>query len=90
MTKLSWTQRFFRAIMPSRWFAAMEADSRMWRLDCECGYATSIWEMGGIRYKAIGNPWIAACCAKCGKVTTGILYKVPSPDHPQDGLGGSN
>jgi len=48
--------------------AAMEAHSRAWRVTCpNCGHERSIWEMGGIRYKAAGEPRIRARCPRCGQ-----------------------
>jgi len=68
-------RRLITAIVPKRWADAMEADSRRWVMRCKCGHETSIWEMGGIRYKAAGNPWTMGRCGKCGKTIWGRLYR---------------
>ncbi len=33
-----------------------------WVMRCPCGRETSVWEMGGIRYKAAGRPGAVAGC----------------------------
>jgi len=47
----------------------MEADSRSWMMRCSCGFARSIWELGGIRWKAAGQPRTFSFmkCPQCGK-----------------------
>lgn len=45
----------------------MEAESRSWIVRCECGHARSIWDLGGIRWKAAGNPRKYMLCPSCGK-----------------------
>jgi hypothetical protein len=64
---MSFFQRFFTAVFPKRWMEAMEADSRLWIVRCSCGFTRSVWEMGGIRYKAIGEPRWYMKCSQCGK-----------------------
>lgn len=66
----SGVQRFFSAFVSARTFAAMEAESRSWILRCpDCGHERSIWDMGGIRYKAAGKPRKLMRCPSCGKAT---------------------
>ena len=60
-------QRFFVRILPRRWAESMEADSRSWMMRCSCGFARSIWELGGIRWKATGQPRTFKKCPQCGK-----------------------
>jgi len=58
---------FLRFLSPAR-RAAMEAESRAWKATCpNCGRKTSIWDLGGIRYKAVGKPLTGLRCAGCGK-----------------------
>jgi DNA-directed RNA polymerase subunit RPC12/RpoP len=48
--------------------AAAEADSRAWKATCpSCGTKTSIWDLGGLRYKAAGKPLRGLRCPSCGK-----------------------
>jgi hypothetical protein len=56
MNELSFMQRFIRIFVSEATFAAMEAESKQWKVNCPaCGHERSIWDMGGIRYKAAGN-----------------------------------
>lgn len=61
---------------------AAEAESRRWYVQCECGKEPSMWEMGGIRFMAAGNPRRLVKCPYCGKRFMGKLLK-----RPQDGQG---
>ncbi|MBL9011386.1 MAG: phage terminase large subunit family protein [Alphaproteobacteria bacterium] len=48
--------------------ARVEADSRKWIATCpHCGAGTSVWDLGGIRYKAAGRPLTRFKCPACGK-----------------------
>jgi len=61
-------QRLVRRFVSARRFAAMEAESRSWKAICPgCGAVRSIWDMGGIRYKASGNPRRRIRCPGCGR-----------------------
>ncbi len=61
-------QRFFLAILPRTWAESMVADSRAWKAHCPCGHARSIWDLGGIRWKATGNPKRMIDCPGCGQL----------------------
>lgn len=62
------TQRFFIRFAGAETAAAMEAHSRAWMVQCpDCGFERSIWDLGGIRYKAAGNPRMLVRCPNCGK-----------------------
>lgn len=53
MTRL---QKFLLGFLPPDRRAAAEAESRRWKVICaDCGHATSIWDMGGVRYGATGR-----------------------------------
>lgn len=67
---MSRLQRLVTRFAPAAWAAAMEAESRAWLVRCRaCGAERSIWELGGIRWKAkdtgVTATWGA--CAACGK-----------------------
>lgn len=64
---MSLFQRLFKAILPPRWAESMEAHSRSWMVRCPCGFARSVWELGGIRWKAAGEPRWYRRCPRCGK-----------------------
>lgn len=72
---MSLTQRFFKAIMPKKWFEAAEADSRRWVFTCPCGNEQSIWDSGGIRWKAAGKSKTGIRCLACGKFGLQTLEK---------------
>ena len=62
-----------RLMSPAR-RARAEAESRAWKATCpNCGTKTSIWDLGGLRYKAVGKPLRGLTCRVCGKVG---LHKV--------------
>jgi hypothetical protein len=75
--QLSWIQRFFVAIFPRSWAESMEADSRRWMMRCRCGFARSIWDLGGIRWKATGNPRQYRRCPQCGQRSWHIISRDP-------------
>lgn len=72
---MSSIQKFFAAIFPARWAKSMEAHSRSWMMRCECGYEKSIWDMGGIRWKARGNPRSYRKCQECGNRSWHTIYQ---------------
>ena len=73
---MSRTQRFFTRFAGAETAAAMEAHSRAWLVECpNCGHERSIWELGGIRYKAAGNPRTRLRCPKCGQAGWHKVHK---------------
>ncbi len=55
-------------LMPAKMKAEAEADSRTWIGTCKhCGAETSIWDIGGIRYKGRGERTTRVKCQKCDK-----------------------
>jgi predicted RNA-binding Zn-ribbon protein involved in translation (DUF1610 family) len=65
---LSLVQRLITRLAPSR-AAEIERESREWIATCpSCGRSASIWELGGVRYKAASKgKRILARCSQCGK-----------------------
>lgn len=58
------------SIVPESWAASMEAESRRWIMRCTtCGTEVSIWDAGGLRWKASGNPLRRTFCSSCGRKT---------------------
>jgi hypothetical protein len=48
--------------------AEAEEDSRKWVATCpRCQAQNSIWDVGGIRYRAAGSKSSLVRCAHCGK-----------------------
>lgn len=76
---ISTTQKMFKFFVSKETFAAMEAESRLWMAQCPCGHGRSVWEMGGIRYKASGQSRVRAKCPQCGQTTWHVLSKEPRP-----------
>jgi hypothetical protein len=68
-------QRLFLAILPQSWAESMVADSMAWHAHCPCGHARSIWDLGGIRWKATGNPRKLIRCPECGQSTWHTVQK---------------
>jgi len=61
------TQRFFLRLLPW-WAGAIEAESRSWVATCACGSTFSVWDAGGIRFRASGEPTRLLRCPACGEV----------------------
>lgn len=75
---MSAIQRLMIRILPKRWAEDMERDSRRWMLRCRtCGLERSVWDAGGIRWKASGKPTTATYCPTCGQNRLHDLYKTP-------------
>lgn len=67
--KLSRAQRLAQWLLPRRWSESMEVESRQWMAECPCGHGRSIWELGGIRWKAAGRPRRLMRCPKCSQLS---------------------
>jgi DNA-directed RNA polymerase subunit RPC12/RpoP len=73
-------------LVPARMAAQMEAESREWLMRCRaCGEAVSIWDLGGLRYKAKGEPKMMMRCPRCGRRGLADVYR----RRPAPGEGGS-
>ena len=56
--------------------AHMEAESRQWMIRCQrCGHEESVWDRGGIRYKARGRPRRYGTCRKCKQRSWLVLVR---------------
>jgi hypothetical protein len=76
---MSFVQRFFTAIFPRAWAEDMQADSLRWMIHCnKCGYERSVWETGGIRWRAYGSPRWLRRCPHCGQISWHKVYKKTS------------
>lgn len=59
--------------------ASMEAESRSWMVRCPyCGHERSVWEMGGVRYKAAGKSRQLRRCPQCKRLAWHIIYRQQS------------
>ena len=76
MNEFSGLQKLIKMLVPETTFFAMEAESKLWTVKCSnCSHERSIWSMGGIRYKAAGNPRIYRVCANCSQRSWHMVYK---------------
>jgi len=72
-------QRFFLMVLPRSWGRGIETASRAWMAHCpNCDQETSVWDHGGIRYKAVGNPKKLFRCPACGKIGMQALHYKPT------------
>lgn len=70
MARVSQAQhRFLRLVLPAKAFAAVKAGTKEWLVVCPCGHRRDIWDCGGIRYKAAGEPLRLLRCPSCGRMT---------------------
>lgn len=79
-TNRSFFQRLILAFVSDATARDMEAHSRAWKLVCSaCGGMTSIWDAGGVRWKAKGKSTTMTIirCSTCGKRTTHRLEHRP-------------
>jgi len=75
-------QRIVAALLPRRWVEAMDVDSRHWMVQCPCGFARSVWELGGIRSKAAGSTNWFAKCPQCGQRSWRSVSRDKPPAEP--------
>jgi hypothetical protein len=55
-------------IVPDRMAVSMEAESREWMTGCRtCGWERSVWDAGGLRWKAKGKSRTRMSCLQCNK-----------------------
>ncbi len=67
-------QSFLMKILPSSWAESCERESRRWMVKCPCGYEESVWDHGGVRWKATGQPRRKLNCPACGERTWQVTY----------------
>jgi hypothetical protein len=71
---MSFVQRLFTAILPRGMVESMEKESRSWMARCStCGLSRSIWDLGGIRWGAAGNPRRRLHCLKCNAMAWHVI-----------------
>lgn len=65
---LSRAQKLVKFFSSPKKFKEIEEESRRWIFTCSfCDEESNIWEAGGVRYEAKGEPTIGVRCPKCGK-----------------------
>ncbi len=62
-------QNILRALVSDRVFKEMKAESEQWFFEClSCGFKRSVWEAGGIKYKAtVRRKRAVGKCPECHK-----------------------
>ncbi len=71
----------FLRLLGAEGAAAAEAESRAWLVTCpDCGFSRSVWDMGGVRYKAAGTARRLLRCPNCGQRGWHRIHK--GPDFP--------
>ena len=81
---MSVVQKLFVKILPKRWAEDMEAHSRSWMIRCRtCGSERSVWDIGGIRWRAVGSSATLMRCQNCGQVRLHTIYRKSSADGPR-------
>jgi len=76
---MSLIQRFFMAILPKSWADDMRKESQEWRIRCcSCGASKSVWDVGGIRWKAYGVKRTLVHCSHCGGFRAASVERVPA------------
>ncbi len=87
---MNWLQRLLTRLLPPAAAGSLEAESRRWGFHCRrCGHREPLWEAGGIRWKAAGNPRVLRRCRGCGRIGWLRLEQAPAdPAAPAaDGAG---
>jgi hypothetical protein len=73
---MSFVQTLLTSILPRSWSAEMEKESRAWMARCEgCRHERSIWDMGGVRWKAAGTPRRLLLCPQCRRATWHVIHR---------------
>jgi hypothetical protein len=69
-------QRVLQAIFGQRLAEEMEAESRSWMVRCNaCELERSVWETGGVRWKASGRKLRLMRCPRCDRVRWHTLLR---------------
>lgn len=66
---------FLKWLLPARAFEAVKAGTKQWLAECTCGNRRDVWDSGGVRYMAAGEPRRLAYCPECGKRTMHKIRK---------------
>ncbi len=68
--------RLFGSLFSETRMRDMEAESRNWMVKCPCGFERSIWELGGVRYRARSRgKKMLGRCPQCGRIRWHSVYK---------------
>ena len=70
---MSTLQRIFTTLFRSR-AGEIEAESRRWIMRGVCGHEVSVWDAGGVRWKARGNAHVYRTCPVCGRRSSHMIF----------------
>ena len=78
---MTFIQKFFLAILPQKWGESMRSESEQWQIRCcTCGASRSVWDAGGIRWKAASSgKRIMIRCEQCGALRAAAVEKTNPP-----------
>ncbi len=68
-------QKILTSVVPASWARDMREESQRWMMRCACGHEISVWDAGGVRWKASGHPVRLVLCPKCGSLTPHTTYR---------------
>jgi hypothetical protein len=75
--KLSTAQKLVKFFSSKKKFEKIKQASLQWGFTCStCNERSSIWEIGGIRYKAKGTPRTRIRCPKCDTIAMQRINKL--------------
>jgi len=72
---MTFIQELLTTVLPKAWAEEMRAESLSWMVRCPCGFERSVWEIGGIRWKAKGSPRRWGVCPQCGQRTWHTVFR---------------
>ncbi|MDH3759351.1 MAG: hypothetical protein OEU50_00125 [Gammaproteobacteria bacterium] len=68
-----------RTLFPA-FMERVEAESKTWFMQCrKCGSEISVWDYGGMRYRALGTVYRLGRCRECQKVSMLRVYQRSQP-----------
>jgi len=71
---MSFIQKFITTLFSKRLANQIKAESQSWIMRCK------IWESGGVRYGAAGNPIRKYPCPTCGRWTWHSVERKQNPN----------
>ncbi|HUE81927.1 MAG TPA: hypothetical protein VMM84_07415 [Pyrinomonadaceae bacterium] len=73
---MNWLQRIVTSVAPKSAAASIESESRAWMVRCDnCGHEQSVWDRGGVRWKAKGSPRFLGVCNSCHEKRWHTMYR---------------
>jgi hypothetical protein len=83
--RLTVTQRMALSGASEEKRARIEEESSLWMVQCgHCGFEASVWDLGGVRYRARGTKTTRRRCPECGKRGVHKTYWAGTGDRRTD------